>query len=133
MNSDPPPGYGWWQVECTGCGLSQAETNSDEESRAAWNRRTPTAREPAKVTEAMVEAGLRAVYGSMDMANAVGATLHDGARTIIEAALATVQPAEPGACPHCDGSGDVNRADGEWLGYCSCAAGVELKAQEGGR
>jgi hypothetical protein len=51
--------------------------------------------EPVKVTEAMVEAGLRAVYGSMDMANAVGATLHDGARTIIEAALATVQPAEP--------------------------------------
>lgn len=25
-------------------------------------------------------------------------------------------------CPHCDGTGDVHRADGEWLGTCVCAA-----------
>ncbi|MFA7278930.1 MAG: hypothetical protein WC100_02440 [Sterolibacterium sp.] len=27
-------------------------------------------------------------------------------------------------CPHCDGSGDVHRADGEWLGTCTCPAGT---------
>lgn len=23
-------------------------------------------------------------------------------------------------CRHCDGTGDVHRADGEWLGTCDC-------------
>ena len=27
---------------------------------------------------------------------------------------------EEPACPHCDGTGDVHRADGEWLGECHC-------------
>lgn len=37
-------------------------------------------------------------------------------------------PAECGAigpnarCPYCDGTGDVHRADGEWLGACDCGA-----------
>ncbi len=37
-----------------------------------------------------------------------------------------VEPVEP--CPTCDGTGDVHRADGEWLGVCDCGApwGVEL-------
>ena len=26
-------------------------------------------------------------------------------------------------CEHCDGTGDVHRADGEWLGSCVCPAG----------
>lgn len=26
---------------------------------------------------------------------------------------------EPVACPYCDGTGDVHRADGEWLGECT--------------
>lgn len=29
-----------------------------------------------------------------------------------------------GRCPHCDGTGDVHRADGEWLGVCDCSAGT---------
>lgn len=40
------------------------------------------------------------------------------------------------ACTSCDGSGDCTDATGEWRGYCSCPAGVELKnrpAQEAGR
>lgn len=27
-------------------------------------------------------------------------------------------------CPHCDDTGDVHRADGEWLGRCTCLAGA---------
>ena len=27
-------------------------------------------------------------------------------------------------CPHCDGTGDVHRADGEWIGSCTCPAGA---------
>lgn len=34
------------------------------------------------------------------------------------AALCAAAP----ACQKCDGTGDVHRADGEWLGRCSCAA-----------
>ena len=30
-------------------------------------------------------------------------------------------------CESCDGSGDVHRADGEWIGYCHCAAGTAMK------
>jgi hypothetical protein len=26
------------------------------------------------------------------------------------------------ACPYCDGTGDVHRADGEWLAVCDCGA-----------
>lgn len=25
-------------------------------------------------------------------------------------------------CPYCDGTGDVHRISGEWLGSCDCAA-----------
>jgi hypothetical protein len=32
-------------------------------------------------------------------------------------------------CWHCDDMGDVTRADGEWLGICSCAAGDRLRAE----
>lgn len=38
-------------------------------------------------------------------------------RDEIEAALANAP-----RCEHCDGTGDVHRADGEWLGTCTCAA-----------
>lgn len=27
-------------------------------------------------------------------------------------------------CPHCDDTGDVHRADGEWLGSCDCKSGA---------
>jgi len=29
-------------------------------------------------------------------------------------------------CTYCGDSGDVHRADGEWLGQCSCATGLEI-------
>lgn len=29
-----------------------------------------------------------------------------------------------GRCPGCDGTGDVHRIDGEWLGTCHCPAGT---------
>lgn len=32
-------------------------------------------------------------------------------------------------CTTCDGTGDVHRIDGEWLGYCFCPAGVELEGK----
>lgn len=32
-------------------------------------------------------------------------------------------------CWNCDDMGDVTRADGEWLGICSCAAGDRLRAE----
>lgn len=28
-------------------------------------------------------------------------------------------------CPYCDGTGDVHRADGEWMGRCTCAEGKQ--------
>lgn len=31
-------------------------------------------------------------------------------------------------CEYCDGTGDVHRIDGEWLGYCHCEEGQRLKA-----
>lgn len=33
----------------------------------------------------------------------------------------TAQRAE-GRCEYCDGTGDVHRADGEWMGACDCGA-----------
>lgn len=30
-------------------------------------------------------------------------------------------------CPSCDGTGDLTRLDGEWMGYCTCPAGEALK------
>jgi hypothetical protein len=32
-------------------------------------------------------------------------------------------PVEAARCPNCDDTGDVHRADGEWLGRCNCATG----------
>lgn len=32
----------------------------------------------------------------------------------------TARPVE--VCRHCDGTGDVHRVDGEWLGSCDCGA-----------
>ena len=29
-------------------------------------------------------------------------------------------------CPHCDDTGDVHTADGEWHGVCSCPAGDKI-------
>jgi uncharacterized protein (UPF0335 family) len=31
------------------------------------------------------------------------------------------------SCEYCDGTGDVHRIDGEWLGYCHCEEGQRLK------
>lgn len=43
----------------------------------------------------------------------------------------TAQNKTKEACPHCNGSGDIHRADGEWLARCSCApvpaAGMTLR------
>jgi len=33
-------------------------------------------------------------------------------------------------CTSCDGTGDLVRADGEWIGYCVCEDGEALKAQQ---
>jgi hypothetical protein len=33
------------------------------------------------------------------------------------------------ACPHCNGTGDVHRADGEWLGICTCPVGDAIRAR----
>ena len=33
-------------------------------------------------------------------------------------------------CTSCDGSGEYIDAIGDWRGYCSCAAGVELKNKQ---
>lgn len=39
-------------------------------------------------------------------------------------------PAPVERCPNCDGTGDVHRADGKWLGECTCgAAPVERVGQ----
>ncbi|MCP2076381.1 UNVERIFIED_ORG: hypothetical protein J2Y77_005817 [Pseudomonas lini] len=38
-------------------------------------------------------------------------------------------PAAKHECTSCDGSGDLIDAIGDWRGYCSCPAGVELKAR----
>ena len=46
-----------------------------------------------------------------------------------EAALS--QQAEPVRCEYCDGTGDVHRADGEWLGECKeCDAAEPAPAQD---
>lgn len=42
---------------------------------------------------------------------------------LLEETRAQLAQAEP-RCPHCDGSGDVHRADGEWLGTCTCPEGI---------
>lgn len=36
---------------------------------------------------------------------------------------------EPVACTSCDGSGEYIDAIGDWRGYCSCPAGIELKSR----
>jgi hypothetical protein len=35
-------------------------------------------------------------------------------------------------CPHCGGTGDVHRADGEWLGACDCPAPASGSGDAGG-
>ena len=35
-----------------------------------------------------------------------------------------------GRCPHCDDTGDVHRADGEWLGPCDCSAATPSHTPE---
>ena len=37
---------------------------------------------------------------------------------------------QPAACPHCDDTGDVHRADGEWRGRCTCLAGQQPAADD---
>jgi Lar family restriction alleviation protein len=39
MESDPPPGYGWWQISCNHCGTLQSEVGSEEEAIKKWNAR----------------------------------------------------------------------------------------------
>jgi hypothetical protein len=36
----------------------------------------------------------------------------------------------PDRCPHCDGTGDVHRADGEWLGACGCEGSAPAEPPE---
>ncbi|HKF95126.1 MAG TPA: hypothetical protein VKB96_11120 [Gammaproteobacteria bacterium] len=58
---------------------------------------------------------------------------HDPNRIVAKAraALAALTPADAGnRCPHCDDTGDVHRADGEWLGECDC--GVQIRPAAGG-
>lgn len=40
-------------------------------------------------------------------------------RPLYAAPTVSPEPAKA-ACPHCDDTGDVHRADGEWLGSCGC-------------
>lgn len=35
---------------------------------------------------------------------------------------------QPQPCEFCDDTGDVHRADGEWLGVCDCVAGDKLRS-----
>lgn len=44
----------------------------------------------------------------------------------ISAAITPTDPVQA-VCTSCDGSGEYSDAIGDWRGYCSCAAGVELK------
>lgn len=39
------------------------------------------------------------------------------------------QQAEPKRCEYCDGTGDVTRADGEWLGECTVCKAAEQQAE----
>jgi len=43
---------------------------------------------------------------------------------IDELRTAFAQQGAPQRCEHCDGTGDVHRADGEWAGTCTCPAGA---------
>lgn len=46
--------------------------------------------------------------------------------------VAAANEAEPVRCEYCDGTGDVHRADGEWLGECKeCDAAEPAPAQDG--
>ena len=47
--------------------------------------------------------------------------------TVNEAAA----PPPAAACPNCDDTGDVTRADGEWRGVCTCPAGQPPAAARG--
>jgi hypothetical protein len=47
-------------------------------------------------------------------------------RDHVEAKLAEVRAER---CSTCDGTGDVHRADGEWLGVCDCPEGRVLRAE----
>lgn len=38
----------------------------------------------------------------------------------IQAALSSQEQGQAVACEYCNGTGDVHRADGEWLGECDC-------------
>lgn len=44
--------------------------------------------------------------------------------------LLTATPAPEVRCQTCDGTGDVHRADGEWLGECQCAKAEQGERQE---
>jgi hypothetical protein len=35
------------------------------------------------------------------------------------------------SCPYCDDTGTVHRADGEWLGACTCPAGLKKRLTDG--
>lgn len=41
--------------------------------------------------------------------------------------LEQAEGAQEERCPSCDGTGDLTRQDGEWMGYCVCAEGEALK------
>jgi len=51
---------------------------------------------------------------------------HDDLAKALQSARVVLSPpaSQPATerCPHCDDTGDVHRADGEWLGECDCSA-----------
>jgi len=51
-----------------------------------------------------------------------GARISEAALDYADAVLRV--PVEVGRCPNCDGTGDVHRIDGEWLGECDCGAAL---------
>ena len=45
----------------------------------------------------------------------------------VQQAIAHLRDSE--LCPYCDGTGDVHRINGEWLGTCHCAAGAKIASR----
>jgi hypothetical protein len=94
-------------IECRTCGASGPEAIQGSElitlddAVAAWNRRTPTAPEPVKVTEAMVDRAVATFEAGMGEAQceATDASFRALMRKTFTAALSAhhpeVQPAEP--------------------------------------
>ena len=144
-------GFGrFYWFECGGCKARSREKFATEtcpqfyeEVRDAWNRRTDLT-PPAADYVGGLEAALR-FYADADLYspgfNEQPASILSDAGDAANRALAARSPSpatEPPTlidaehsrmmrtarqhCEYCDGTGDVIRADGEWLGTCHCAA-----------